>query len=116
MAEYFLPDMNLLKILTCAFDIKILTPDDFANLYLPQWSNALCEKRKHLDMMAIAAFDGDKLIGLAGCSADCDTMWQIGGLLKTILLPAKVRRESSSFLCEPFSQCHSKDRRTDQCR
>ncbi len=78
MAEYFLPDMNLLKILPCAFDIKVLTPDEFANLYLPQWSNALCEKRKHLDMMAIAAFDGDKLIGLAGCSADCDTMWQIG--------------------------------------
>jgi len=78
MAEYFLPDMNCLKILNCAFDIKVLTSDDLANLYLPQWSNALCEKRKHLDMMAIAAFDGDKLIGLAGCSADCDTMWQIG--------------------------------------
>lgn len=26
----------------------------------------------------VAAYDGDKLIGLAGCSADCDTMWQIG--------------------------------------
>ncbi len=78
MAEYFLPDINLLKILTCAFKIKNLTPDDFANLYLPQWSNALCEKRKHLDVMAVAAFDGDKIIGLAGCSEDCDTMWQIG--------------------------------------
>lgn len=78
MAEYFLPDMNFLKILPCTFDIKVLLPDDFANLYLPQWSNSLCEKRKHLDMMATAAFDGKKLIGLAGCSADCDTMWQIG--------------------------------------
>lgn len=78
MAEYFLPDMNLVKILPCDFDIKVLTSVDFENLYLPQWSNALCEKRKHLDMMATAAFDGDKLIGLAGCSADCDTMWQIG--------------------------------------
>ena len=26
----------------------------------------------------MAAYDGDKMIGLAGCSADCDTMWQIG--------------------------------------
>ncbi len=49
----------------CTFDIKVLLPDEFANLYLPQWSNALCEKRKHLDMLAIAAFDGEKLIGLA---------------------------------------------------
>ena len=26
----------------------------------------------------MGAYDGDKLIGLAGCSADCDDMWQIG--------------------------------------
>lgn len=28
--------------------------------------------------MAVGAFEGDQLVGLAGCSADCDTMWQIG--------------------------------------
>jgi GNAT superfamily N-acetyltransferase len=78
MAEYFLPDMNLLEPLQCSFTTKALSPDDFASLYLAKWSNALCEKRKQLDMMAIGAFDGDKLVGLAGCSADCDTMWQIG--------------------------------------
>ncbi len=78
MAEYFLPDTNLLKVLDCDFETKILTPIDFENLYLPQWSNALVKKRKHLDMLAIAAYDHEKLIGLAGCSADCDTMWQIG--------------------------------------
>ena len=29
-------------------------------------------------MLAVGAYDGPHLIGLAGCSADCDTMWQIG--------------------------------------
>ena len=29
-------------------------------------------------MLGVGAYDGDKLIGLAGCSADCDSMWQIG--------------------------------------
>ena len=29
-------------------------------------------------MLAVGAYDGDRLIGLAGCSADCETMWQIG--------------------------------------
>ena len=36
------------------------------------------EKRKHLDVLGVGAYDGDKLIGLAGCSADCATMYQIG--------------------------------------
>ena len=29
-------------------------------------------------MLAVGAYDGDTMIGLAGVSADCDTMWQIG--------------------------------------
>ncbi len=78
MAEYFLPDMNRLRPLPCPYPTKLLTQADFAALYLPQWSNALCEARKHLDVLGIGAYDGDKLIGFAGCSADCDTMWQIG--------------------------------------
>jgi GNAT superfamily N-acetyltransferase len=78
MAEYFLPDVNALQALTCPYELRVLTPTDFASLYLPQWSNALCEKRKHLDMLAVGAYDGKTLVGLAGCSADCETMWQIG--------------------------------------
>ena len=78
MAEYFLPDVNALRALDCPYELRILTQTDFADLYLPEWSNALCEKRKHLDVLGVGAYDGDKLVGLAGCSADCDTMWQIG--------------------------------------
>ena len=78
MAEYFLPDVNALRALDCPYELRILTQTDFAELYLPEWSNALCEQRKNLDVLGVGAYDGDKLVGLAGCSADCDTMWQIG--------------------------------------
>jgi len=94
MAEYFLPDTDRLAPLPCPFETRLLTPEDFAGLYLPQWSNALCEKRKNLDMLAVGAYDGGELVGLAGCSADCDTMWQIG----IDVLPAYRRKGVASSL------------------
>jgi len=78
MAEYFLPDLKALKALPCPYEMRVLTQANFTDLYKPEWSNALCEKRRHLDVLGVGAYDGDKLIGLAGCSADCDDMWQIG--------------------------------------
>lgn len=78
MAEYFLPDMTKLSKETCLYDMKILTKEDFTSLYVPEWSNALYEKRKELDVLGVGAYDGKQLIGFAACSADCDTMWQIG--------------------------------------
>ena len=78
MAEYFLPDVTALKELPCEYELRILKQKDFTDLYIPQWSNALCEKRKKLDVLGVGAYDNGKLIGLAGCSADCDSMWQIG--------------------------------------
>ena len=78
MAEYFLPDVNILKPLNCSYTLHILEQKDFLDLYLPEWSNALCKDRKQLDILGVGAYDGERLIGLAGCSADCDTMWQIG--------------------------------------
>lgn len=78
MAEYYLPDTEKLCPLPCGYEVRVLEQQDFGGLYLPEWSNALCEDRKELDVLGAGAYDGDKLIGLAGCSADCDTMWQIG--------------------------------------
>ena len=94
MAEYFLPDLSALRPLSCPYPIRILTQADFADLYLPAWSNALCEARKHLDVLGVGAYDGDRLIGLAGCSADCDTMWQIG----VDVLPEYRRRGIASAI------------------
>ena len=78
MAEYYLPDVEKVKPLPCSCSLKILHRVDFEELYRPEWSNALCRERKHLDVLGVGAYDGKKLVGLAGCSADCDKMWQIG--------------------------------------
>lgn len=78
MAEYFLPDVELLHEQPCEYELRILHQEDFTELYKPEWSNALCEKRKKLDVLGVGAYDGGKLIALAGCSADCDMMYQIG--------------------------------------
>ena len=78
MAEYFLPDVDAVKELPCDYELRVLHQEDFATLYLPQWSNALCEDRKQLDVLGVGAYDNGKLIGLAGCSADCKMMYQIG--------------------------------------
>lgn len=78
MAEYFLPDVRLLRAQPCPYETRLLEPPEFAGRYTPEWGNALCEKRRALDVLAVGAFDGERLVGLAGCSADCETMWQIG--------------------------------------
>ncbi|MDE5597141.1 MAG: GNAT family N-acetyltransferase [Lachnospiraceae bacterium] len=78
MAEYFLPDINVLKPLECSYETRILEQADFQALYIEQWSNALCEDRKELDVLGVGAYENGNLIGLAACSADCDSMWQIG--------------------------------------
>lgn len=92
MGEYFLPDHPI--TLPCPFETRILQPPDFDGLYRPEWSNALCEKRKELDVLGIGAYDGETLIGLAACSADCDEMWQIG----IDVLPAYRKRGIASAL------------------
>lgn len=78
MAEYFLPDVTALHALPCRYETRLLRPAEFAAYYTPQWANALCAQRRELDVLAMGAFDGQTLVGLAGCSADCSTMWQIG--------------------------------------
>jgi hypothetical protein len=120
MAEYFLPDVNALKPLPCKYETKVMEPEQFANYYLPEWSNALCERRKQLDVLAVGAFDNGKLIGLAGCSADCETMWQIGidvlqgyrkqGVASTLtskLAIEVIKRDKVPFYCCAWSNIKS---------
>ena len=94
MAEYFLPDLTALRPLDCPYAVRMLYPKNFAGLYTAEWSNALCEKRRELDVLALGAYDGGRLIGLAGCSADCDGMWQIG----VDVLPGHRRQGVASAL------------------
>lgn len=120
MAEYFLPDMDVLTALPCAYETRILTADDFKELYTKEWGNALCEDRKELDVLGVGAYDNGKLIGLAGCSADCDTMWQIGidvlpkyrkqgiaSALTSRLAVETIKRDKVPFYCCAWSNIKS---------
>lgn len=79
-SSYFLPDPDAICQFheSCTYELRVLQPEDFSPLYISTWSNALCADRKSLDRLAVGAYDKGRLVGLAGCSADSDTMWQIG--------------------------------------
>ena len=101
-AEYFLPDVEAVFAHepTCPYELRILGPHDFAGLYIPEWSNALCKERPQLDTLGVAAFDGEALVGLAGCSADCARMWQIG----IDVLPAYRQRGIAAALTNKLAR------------
>ena len=120
MAEYYLPDPDLLRELPCEYELRVLDPADFADLYLPEWSNALCQDRKQLDVLAVGAYDGEKPVGLAGCSADAAEMWQIGvdvlpeyrrkgiGAAITSRLALEIlKRNKVPFYCSAWSNIRS---------
>jgi len=94
MAEYFLPDVEAMQALPCDAEIRLMEQKDFAQLYTPEWSNALCEKRRELDVLGCGAYRDGRLIGLAGCSADGERMWQIG----VDVLPRERRQGIASAL------------------
>jgi GNAT superfamily N-acetyltransferase len=75
-----LPDTDMIEPIPCQYEMKILQAEDYSRLYgKTEWGNAIGSgRRRHQDRIAIGAYDGTKLIGLAGSSADCDTMWQVG--------------------------------------
>lgn len=84
MAEYWLPDAETIEKI-CAtrtvpegYELRVLEKAEIDTLNFSEWENALCEARKELDILGVAAYKNGKIAGLVGCSADCDTMWQIG--------------------------------------
>ena len=79
-AQRLLPDIDIIKPISCGYELKILQPDEYLELYgKPEWSTVTGSgARKHLDRTAIGAYDGNKLIGLVGSEVSCESMWQIG--------------------------------------
>lgn len=76
--HYYLPNGNFKSIETIA-NVKWYERDEilqFKNDY--RFSEAFAFDENHLDVLAVAAFDGDSIIGMAGASEDSETMWQIG--------------------------------------
>ena len=56
MAEYFLPDIDHFSLFHCDYKTKVLTPEEFQDLYLPEWSNALCSHRRQADQLCVGAY------------------------------------------------------------
>ena len=78
MAAYYLPDVTKLKELDCGYELRVLQKEVLADLYTEQWNNSLTFNGRERDVMAVGAYDNGKLIGLSGCSSDCEMMYQIG--------------------------------------
>ena len=120
MAQYYLPDVNKLRDLPCDYELCLLNPSDFCNLYVPEWSNALCSSRKELDILGVGAYHNGKLVGLAGCHKDAERMWQIGvdvlpeyrkqGIASAItarLALEILKRDKVPFYCSAWSNISS---------
>ncbi len=124
MAEYFLPDVDALaeaeRRNSCPFPTKLLERGDFAGLYKPEWSNALCEARPELDELGVGAVDGERMVGFAACSADGEEMRQIGidvlpdyrgrGIAKSLVTRLAleiIERGKVPFYCAAWSNVRS---------
>ena len=85
MAEYYLPVPELVAPLECGLELRVMNKRDFERYYLPEFGNAICAEHSERDVIAVGAFDGDTLAGLAGASADCESMWcgRAAGIQKT---------------------------------
>jgi RimJ/RimL family protein N-acetyltransferase len=71
------------KIVPKSFDFKLkwFENEEIHQFYETKiFPNALGKKYnpKRPDVLAVAAYDEDKIIGMAGCSADTSLLWQIG--------------------------------------
>lgn len=63
------------------FKVRWFEPEDIKALYgRKEFSNALCEKYipERPDVLAVGAIQGDRIVGLEGCSADTELFWQVG--------------------------------------
>lgn len=76
----FVPKPELMNVQT-DLNIRWLETADLMEFYgREEFSNALCDRFRpdRPDMLAVVALDGEKIMGMAGCSADTPLLWQIG--------------------------------------
>ena len=78
MPEYYLPDLTKLKELDCGYELRVLQNSELSGLYTDIWQHCLTFNDRERDVLAVGAYDDGNLVGLAGCSADSETMYQIG--------------------------------------
>lgn len=81
IAESFLPDVAYVPHLNTEIETKIFIEDEIIELYDDKrFTMALNYERagKRVDVIAIAAYMNGEIVGVAGATNDCKTMWQIG--------------------------------------
>ena len=76
--HYYLPNSNKPEINPMT-NIKWYEPKDIIQFKNDnRFGEALAFNKNSPDMLAVAAFEGNNIMGMAGASADSKTMWQIG--------------------------------------
>ena len=76
--HYYLPNSNLTesKVL---MNLKWYEVEDIVQFKDDdRFEEAFAFDENHSDMLAVAALDGNQIMGMAGASADSEVMWQIG--------------------------------------
>lgn len=80
---YYVPDFDRIKKISYpeGFEINIKEGESIYELYkFPGFENAISYDINHSrpDILVIYAKKDDKIVAMAGASADCKSMWQIG--------------------------------------
>ncbi len=76
--HYYLPNPNITSI-DPIINVKWYEYEEiFQFKNDKRFQEALAFDKNNPDMLAVATFDGDKIMGMAGASADSKNMWQIG--------------------------------------
>ena len=76
--HYYLPKPNV-SCIEPITSVKWYEPEDILQFENDdRFGEAFAFDKNHADVLAVAAFDGDNIMGMAGASADSKTMWQIG--------------------------------------
>ena len=76
----FLPE-PIIREFEVDFEVEWFEQNEIEPLYgRKEFSNALCERyiKERPDVLAVAAKEENRIVGLAGCSADTKLFWQIG--------------------------------------
>lgn len=75
---YYLPNPNISNIKPIA-STKWYEAEDIMQFKDDnRFKEAFAYDKNHPDVLSVAAFDGDNIMGMAGASTDSNTMWQIG--------------------------------------
>lgn len=76
--HYYLPNPTIEEIQTTT-NIKWYEQDEILQFENDErFDEAFAFDESHPDMLGVAAFEGDEIIGMAGASADSEILWQIG--------------------------------------